>query len=179
MLTIIDNFLPYDVHENIKNLMIGPDPAFPWYLNNSVVGVNTEMIEGSPIYDCQFVHTLYRDKVTTSSFFDFINIPFSDLLKPLSWIRIKANLNPVTEMCVKHGWHIDIDSIYGEKYDGSRHKTAVYYVNTNNGKTLLKNGEEVDSVANRMVIFNGNQFHTGTTCTDQKVRCVINFNYVV
>ena len=55
--------------------------------------------------------------------------------------------------------------------------TAVFYVNTNNGYTIFESGEKVSSVENRMVIFDSNILHTGTTCTDERVRCVLNFNY--
>ena len=51
-------------------------------------------------------------------------------------------------------------------------------MNTNNGKTIFKHGEEVNSVANRMVIFNSNLEHAATSHTDEKTRVVVNFNYV-
>ena len=35
-------------------------------------------------------------------------------------------------------------------------------MNTNNGKTLFENGKEVDSVANRLVVFGNTLKHTGT-----------------
>ena len=51
-------------------------------------------------------------------------------------------------------------------------------MNTNNGKTIFKHGEEVNSVANRMVIFDSNLEHAATSHTDEKTRVVVNFNYV-
>ena len=60
-------------------------------------------------------------------------------------------------------------------YDG---KTAIYYVNTNNGYTKFEDGTVVNSVENRCVVFDSSLRHTGTTCTDQKTRVVINFCYV-
>ena len=51
------------------------------------------------------------------------------------------------------------------------------YMNTNNGKTIFEDGEEVDSVENRMVIFPASRMHAGTTHTDAMYRCVINFNW--
>ena len=50
-------------------------------------------------------------------------------------------------------------------------------MNTNNGKTIFKHGEEVNSVANRMVRFNGDTLHTGATQTDERFRFVLNINY--
>ena len=48
---------------------------------------------------------------------------------------------------------------------------------TNNGYTLFEDGTKVDSVANRMVLFEGNRLHTGATQTDERFRYVVNFNY--
>ena len=83
-------------------------------------------------------------------------------------VKIKANLNNRTEKIIKHGYHTD------NKLDC---KTAIYYVNTTNGPTKFETGEIVDCVENRIVIFDNRIRHTGTTCTDEKTRCVLNFNY--
>ena len=45
------------------------------------------------------------------------------------------------------------------------------------GWTQFKKGGKVKSVANRMVIFDNNLLHAGVTCTDEKCRVVMNFNY--
>ena len=57
-------------------------------------------------------------------------------------------------------------------------KTAIFYINTNNGYTLFKDGTKVDSVQNTMLIFDGSLDHCGVSCTDQKRRIVLNINYV-
>ena len=44
-------------------------------------------------------------------------------------------------------------------------------------KAIFEDGSKVDNVANRMVLFSSNLKHAGTTCTDEKYRLVINFNY--
>ena len=56
-------------------------------------------------------------------------------------------------------------------------KTIVYYINTNNGYTEFENGVRVESVSNRACIFDSNLKHTGVTCTNEKRRVMINFNY--
>ena len=55
--------------------------------------------------------------------------------------------------------------------------TAVFYLNTNNGKTIFENKEEVESKKNRIVIFSSKLKHAATTHTDEKIRTVININY--
>ena len=39
------------------------------------------------------------------------------------------------------------------------------------------NGDKVECVENRMVIFDSNLKHEGVSCTDQQRKVVINFNY--
>ena len=56
--------------------------------------------------------------------------------------------------------------------------TSVYYINTNNGYAEFENGEKVESVENRIVKFQSNLKHRGTTCTNEQTRVVINFNYL-
>ena len=56
--------------------------------------------------------------------------------------------------------------------------TAVFYINTNNGYTEFEDGTRSESIANRMVTFPANLKHRGTTCSDEKTRIVINFNYI-
>ena len=51
-------------------------------------------------------------------------------------------------------------------------------MNTNNGYTKFETGEKVESVANRLVTFPNNMMHTGTTCTDEQYRCVMNIDYI-
>ena len=55
--------------------------------------------------------------------------------------------------------------------------TSIFYINTNNGYTIFEDGTKVESVANRLLTFPTNMKHTGTSCTDEKTRIVINFNY--
>ena len=54
---------------------------------------------------------------------------------------------------------------------------AIYYFNTNNGYTLFENGDKVESIRNRLIMFKSNLRHTGTTCTDKPNRYVLNINY--
>ena len=55
--------------------------------------------------------------------------------------------------------------------------TSIFYMNTNNGYTKFEDGTKIESVANRLVSFPSNMKHKGSSCTDEKIRVVINFNY--
>ena len=56
------------------------------------------------------------------------------------------------------------------------HKTAIFYMNTCNGKTVI-DGTEVDSVENRLVTFPSDTMHYVIHQTDEDRRIVININY--
>ena len=57
-------------------------------------------------------------------------------------------------------------------------KTAILYLNSNNGGTQIKDGEFIQSKVNRAVVFPCHQEHAGVWCTDKKLRFVLNMNYI-
>ena len=162
---IIDNFLPKKNADEISNTMLGS--WFPWYYNNISVYDNGV----DDINNYQLVHGFYNDKTSNSNYYNMLN-PLISKLNAKEIIRVKSNLNPHTKTRHIFDWLVDFPDII------SYAKTAIYYVNTNDGVTLLDGGIEIASVANRLLIFDRNITHTGTTCTDTKVRCLINLNYI-
>ena len=163
---IIDNILPQSVADKIANDFL-VDFRFPWFYNDNVLSTSLE----NNLNDYQFTHTIYENFVVCSSSLSTIG-PLLEYLDPECLLRIKANLNPRTSVRHIFDYHVDFPSKAGDR------KTAIYYVNSNDGVTILEDGTEIESIANRLVIFDQKTRHTGTTCTDQKVRCLINFNYI-
>ena len=152
---IIDDFLSEDEYQDLCSFI--QDSRFPWTYGKTI----------SESKFCQLTHCFYQFDVPTQ-FFDNVEF-FREKLGMASLVRIKANLNPVTETLQIHddAWHNDFDNM----------TTAIYYLNTNNGFTKFENGDKVNSVANRIVIFDSNLKHTGTSCTDSYARLLINLNY--
>ena len=159
---IIDNFVPKEEFKAIQDLMMGD--AFPWYYNDYII----EPSEKENLNDYQFTHQFFKPPYGTVS--NYIEIFSSSIekLKVKLLVRIKANMSPRTSKPVYGGYHSDVDL---------KCKTAILYINTNNGFTQFKDGNKVESLANRMVIFDSKDRHSGVTCTDQKRRVVVNFNY--
>lgn len=162
-LEIIDDFISPRDSEQIRAVLLGGH--FPWYWN----GKTTFMDGEDQPYDFQFVHTVYNDFQPNSDYFKLC-WPLIIQLKPTALIRIKFNLNPRTDQLYRFDFHRDITD--------ADCVTAVYYLNTNNGYTEFESGEKVQSTANRLVKFPGAWLHTGTTCTDEKCRLVMNINYI-
>lgn len=134
---------------------------FPWYLTKGVVHKTDK--------NYQFTHNFYDKLQFKSNYIELLD-PILHILNPCSILRIKANLIIKNNKIIEHSIHRDID--YAKNY-----KTAIYYVNTNNGYTKFKDGKKIYSEENKLIVFDGNNEHCGTTCSDEDYRIVINFNY--
>ena len=155
---IEDNFLQNFVFEFIYDRFL--HKHFAWYHQHSKVGFDDGNI--------QFTHLFYDKETKLSDKIDLLK-PIFEKLKVKKLLRAKVNLTLKEDIIRPFDYHVDVDYTQG--------KTAILYMNTNNGKTLFENGEEVDSIANRIVIFENSLNHTGTTHTDEKYRIVLNINY--
>ena len=160
---IIDNFLPEEYFRPLQQFLMGFD--FDWYYNDYVLGRGGAK---SPGHEFQFIHHFYRPfSGVCSPHFNKLN-PCFESLGAKTLVRVKANLGTITETPQTPEMHTDSDL---------NCKTAVFYINTNNGFTSLDGGAIIESRENRVAIFDSSTLHTGTTCTDSKVRVLINFNY--
>jgi hypothetical protein len=161
--SVTDNFLSEEAHKKLHfNLLESMD--FPWFLIN---GVLTED-DKDALNNYQLAHTFMDSSGKTSPFYNYV-LPLIEAIDPNKIYKIKANLNPIYHLNVEHGYHVD--------YPDLHIKTAVYYVNSNNGYTKFENGPVIGSVENRLLAFDSQLMHTGSTCTDKNYRCVININY--
>jgi hypothetical protein len=169
---IEDNCLSIDNFKKITDLILG-DKFFqiPWYYNPIVDYPD----ETDDLDKFQFVHIFYDNSpLYVSPLMKQLN-PILDTIQPVSVYRIKANLLTKTSNIIENEFHIDINGMSDEKI--KQWTTSIFYANTNDGFTEFEDGTKVESVANRMVTFPANLKHRGTSCTDEKRRVVINFNY--
>ena len=170
---VYDNFLEKEEFEKIKNYFM--DLSFPWYYGPTVLAHNEYSIKGkNENLNFQFNHAIHFEEISQSEAF-FVIRPLLKKMNIFTILKIKANLNPCSGSEIyEHGTHQDI-------YPPShiKAKTAVFYINTNNGYTLIKDtGKKIHSVENRLVTFDSHIHHTGSTCTDEKARIVLNINYI-
>ena len=168
---IINDFLDQKEFDTLQNIMMGE--TLPWFYWPNIVDFEDEVF-------FQFVHTFYVYQ--SSSIFvnhNYISILncLLDKINPTMLYRIKANLLTKTSNIVEHTFHVDIGVLENFPEKLKQLTTSIFYVNTNNGYTKFEDGTIVESVANRLVTFPANMEHTGTSCTDEKTRVVINFNY--
>ena len=158
MIEIIDNFLPEEEFKSIQSLLLGEQ--FYWFYQRG----RTSDDDGLYL----MVHMFYQPEVGDNSRHIHIWNTFMNKVEAKKCVRIKANMTFRTITPEPTSYHNDYKDI----------KTAVFYINTNNGYTEFENGVRVNSVANRVCIFDTTLEHRGVTHTEgHPARVVMNFNY--
>lgn len=160
MIKIKNNVLNKNTFKPLQKLLMGN--RFPWfYANNQVKNSG----------DSSFMsHTFFENHFVNSNYFETI-FPLINYLKPIALINIRANLL-LNRKNVNSEYHRD--NIPAKTL---KHKTAIFYINTNNGYTQFYDGEKIESIENRMIIFPSKLPHRAVAQTDTDQRIVINFNY--
>lgn len=166
MVQVINNFLNNDEFHSIYQLITGVN--FPWYLQQSIVFNDNNQT--------QFTHNLVKkskDETKTSFYITPILSPLLRELKAKDVIRSKINLTYRTNKVIEILPPTDVSKI--DLNEPS--KTAILYMNTNNGYTQIVGGEKIDSIQNRLVMFPTNTSHFEVTHTDIEYRMVLNLVY--
>ena len=178
---IYDNCLDHHVFQDIQNKIFYQN--FPWYLeadDRSFHRYHKSPLKNYEVTNhTQLNHLFYHvnDRSEWSNYTPWIN-PVLNIISTRAWFRVKANYVAASHKPnVSRGWHHDASGdIKNNNYDNPwpECKIAVFYINTNNGYTLLETGDKVESKANRLVIFPNNFLHTAILQTDTPHRILIN-----
>lgn len=161
MYEIIDNALSKKDFKDIKDFIL--NPHFSWNLTPVVTNEKENLpIPASYYFTHEFWSGFHTEQETQ------IFAPLLNKLECKALMRVKGNLYPSTRQIVHHDNHIDYEF---------PHRGAIFYINTNNGLTILEDKIEVESIENRLLLFDSNKPHRSTTCTDDKCRVNINFNF--
>lgn len=166
---VVDNFLSDNQIKNINKNTI-ENENFSLYMKDgtSYTSTTQSLYVNDGVY---FTHNFFKDGSINSEAY-FLLEPLIEKINPQKLLRIQLNLYPKTFFIKKHGWHIDFDF---------QHRGCILYLNTNNGKTILKNGIlniNIKSIKNRVLFFEPHLKHRSTTCTDKEFRSNIIFNYI-
>ena len=192
---IYDNCLSFDIFRQMQNILLNAD--FPWYYNDGIIPQECKIDkppvdgyeDGEDVY--QFTHTFLRRIAVAGPHRPAVGndawstrteaiLPILDILDSRAWLKVKGNLTPKGPEHKVGGWHCDMvdyaeDGITLAPYKDST--TAILYMNTNDGYTLLETGDKVKSIENRLFLFSNDTLHTGIYQTDTKIRVQISFNF--
>jgi hypothetical protein len=158
--SVVDNFLNQNEFQTIKEKITYG--GIPWYFSSNISGHKDDN-------DVYFASTIYDHMSNTSSEFLNVVLPVIAKIQPTILIRVKANLYPNSGKQVHHAPHRD--------YTFS-HQGAIFYINENNGPTVLDDGTEILPKENRILFFDPSELHHSVSCTDQSIRLNLNFNYL-
>jgi len=152
---VIDNFLDQDSFNHFKNIITGQ--YFPWYFNNQKV------LDNNHLDNYQFVNT-FKDGNTAMPLLDV----FKEKLNVSNFLRAKLNCTTRTNKIFEFKSHRDLDV---------NCLVSIFYINSNNGYNKLEKGQKIESIENRLITFNNNLKHNGTTSTNSQTRIVLNLCY--
>ena len=154
-MNIYKNFISKKDSNKIYDVFL--NNSFPWYYHKNSTKNDSNFFSHGFIVEGQI-----------NSGFIFLIEPILKKLKCKKIYNIRANL------CLKGSyqcnWHTDNFT------NNLTHKTAIYYVNTNNGYTEFKD-KKIKCLKNQIIIFNSKLLHRAKIQTDTITRMVINFNY--
>ena len=129
------NFLKKKEFKHLEDSMFKFGNTFPWYLY-PITSPQDKFL--------QLTH-IYHDGDKFTSAHSRVLLPVLELLKPKKLLRIKANLVMKDSSIKEHGYHVDF-LIPGAK-------TAILYINSNNGYTRFKEGRKILSERNKIIKF--------------------------
>ena len=161
---VIDDFLDKKDFLFIHNLIM--NEPFPWFHMDSYKETGLEKDKTNNF--SYYLHMLYDDNVPSSQYFEQIVPLIFNKIEFKSLIRVKVNSYARENKLIEHDLHTDYD------YSNTG---AVLSINTCDGYTKFEDGTKVESVANRIVLFDASKPHCSTNTTNQQRRVNINFNY--
>tara|TARA_B100001029_G_C14894329_1_gene357227 strand:+ start:216 stop:710 length:495 start_codon:yes stop_codon:yes gene_type:complete len=163
MYEVIDDFLDKEDFIFINNLIL--NEPFPWFYMESYKEKPDQDKTNNFSY---YLNILYENTVPTSQYYETIMKFILKKIEIKSIIRVKLNSYIKGDKLVEHEMHRD--------YDYFNHG-AVFSINTCDGYTKLEDGTKIDSVANRILVFDASKPHCSTNTTNQSRRVNINFNF--
>ena len=185
---VINNFLTKSYHKELKELMNSAN--FPWYYNSHI---SYESGKSPPsdnrFYETGFTHSFWDNRTggQRDSWYSHFWKPglyqIMDAVNQEHIIRSRGDMTMYTHKVFEHAAHIDFPC---------RNVSAVYYLNDSYGDTIFYNekaekssdipqklteAERISPKANRLVVFEGNDIHTGSSPNKHKNRIIINSNF--
>jgi hypothetical protein len=165
---VYDDFLPYQEFGTLKSYLTEANLPF-WTISNQI---NRNDKNNNDFYMATMIY--HNENGARNEWIQgideqpFINI--SSKLHMFSLLRMKANLYvPSVKGHYIHAPHVDYD--FG-------HQGALFFVTTCDAPTYMFDGTPIESIENRLLLFNPGTPHASSAPTNVPFRITININYI-
>lgn len=178
MFEIIDNLLPKSYLKDLQNYFLSQQGD--WNYNDNLTGDESYKVLGS----FGFTMRLHWNQMFVNSYAGTLSraliLTALDKVEEVTStthlvVRARADMTVYNPLNHLHELHTDYP------YE---HTTAIFYLNTSDGNTLLYDREgkklltEVEPIENRLLIFDGLLQHTGHSPSNHKSRVLVNMNFM-
>lgn len=183
---VLDGFFSHNRFIKLRDYLLSGDQ--PWYLNQNI-SISDE--GDSRLYygfSCWVVRDFDNDNYEDNYAADLI-YPFNEKLKyelgMNDVIRCRLDMTTYRKDSILFGPHIDLDV---------PHYTSILYITDSDSPTIIYNerldsgdvpkdmeltiNHEIFPKENRLVLFDGNQIHTGKSPTSSSCRILVNTNFL-
>lgn len=167
---------------------------FPWYFNSTAYDNVVE-----PLMGYSYSHLAWKDGQSNSpvgSMIESVFLVLADLMQQDidKLIRVRVGCIGVTSAPHRHTPHVDLEyphqtallylndsdgntELYNELYDSNLQiSSQQYFKHLNNNVSLARS---ILPEANKLVCFDGLQYHSSETPTTVPRRLAVNFNYTI
>jgi len=178
MIKIIDNLLTKSYLKDLQNYFLSQQCE--WSYNDNLTGDESYEVLGSfgftmRLHWNQMFINSHAGTLSRALIFTALDKVIEIVQKPHLVVRARADMTLYNPSNHCHELHTDYP------YE---HTTAIFYLNTSDGNTLLYDREgkklltEVEPIENRLLIFDGLLQHTGHSPSNHKSRVLVNMNFM-
>ncbi len=190
---IFDNVLGQNALQSLQKEIVD-STAFPWYKTLTTYDNST----GSDLKHYSWFHTVSKEGTVVSQVYSLLYpillCAFDNINEPVhNFIRLRLALQTSIGEQFINDAHIDYGFehktallylntcdgntvVYNEKYDHNSQISPVDYLN-NNLENKLSTLKEVEPIENRLAIFNGLHYHSSQRPINYPYRVILNINY--
>jgi len=175
---IIDNLISKPYLKDLQSYFL--QDGCEWFFNNALTGNESHESLGSFGFNMKLHWNGYFVSNFSGTFIRSLVFSAQEKVEEFAQksqqiVRVRADMTMYNPKNYRHELHTDFSH---------EHMTAIFYMNTSDGNTLLfdRNGEEcvkeIEPVENRLIIFDGLMQHTGHSPSKHKSRVLVNMNFM-
>ena len=175
MIVLKDNVLAPKVVDYLSHITLHNE--FPWYfISNSAHAMDNKINQGDHF---SLSHMLFRDEKNFSLYSDIFRTAVLDIqdkfnINDYKIFRLRLAMQLNMNKAVINPPHVDEENL--------EHKSCILYLNDSDGDTCFykknKIFKKVSPKKNRVVLFDGNIFHSSSKPVKHQYRIILNINFI-